>query len=129
VFIQTFMNDVAAQCKTYKHHPEWSNVYNKVFVRWTTHTPRGLSTGDLTLADVCDKFASRDESKEVGSSGGDSHAKLGSLADQAAGKAEESKSGSKQQSEVAKQEEKAKIEKEEGEEGAEGSLAGIGQPT
>ncbi|KAG9715978.1 hypothetical protein KCU75_g23617, partial [Aureobasidium melanogenum] len=39
-----FMNTVAAECKVRKHHPEWTNVFNKTHVRWTTHKPMGLSS-------------------------------------------------------------------------------------
>jgi len=126
--LQTFMNDIAGQCRTHKHHPEWSNIYDKVFVRWTTHNPRGLSNNDLKLANVCDKFASRDETMEVGGKEGGKDGKLEDLTGQAAGSS--SVSGGKAQEEAKKQEEKAKIEKEEEESGKEGSLAGIGgQPT
>lgn len=123
------MNDVAGQCRTHKHHPEWSNVYNKVFVRWTTHNPRGISNGDLTLADLCDKFANRDESKEIGSSSAGKKEELTGLADRAADKTGGAPD-TRELSEAQKQEEKAKVEKEEGEESKQGSLAGIGgQPS
>ena len=32
------------------HHPEWSNVYNKVQIELTTHDAGGLSMRDLTMA-------------------------------------------------------------------------------
>ena len=49
------MNHVAAECKTQKHHPEWSNVYNKTHIRWTTHNPEGLSNKDAHMARFCDE--------------------------------------------------------------------------
>ncbi|KZL70220.1 pterin-4-alpha-carbinolamine dehydratase family protein [Colletotrichum tofieldiae] len=52
-----FMTAVSLQCKTHNHHPEWSNVYNTTFIRWTTHSPKGLSGKDLKLAMICDALA------------------------------------------------------------------------
>ncbi|KAL0944308.1 pterin-4-alpha-carbinolamine dehydratase family protein [Colletotrichum truncatum] len=52
-----FMTAVSLQCKTHNHHPEWSNVYNTTFIRWTTHNPKGLSGKDLKLAMICDALA------------------------------------------------------------------------
>lgn len=48
------MDHVAKECRIRKHHPEWANVYNEVFVRWTTHRPRGLSERDLEMARFCE---------------------------------------------------------------------------
>jgi len=55
------MNTVAAECQRQKHHPEWSNVYNKTHIRWTTHQPLGLSAKDVLMARFCD-----DEAKKLG---------------------------------------------------------------
>ncbi|KAJ6444432.1 pterin-4-alpha-carbinolamine dehydratase family protein [Purpureocillium lavendulum] len=52
-----FMTAVSLQCKIKNHHPEWSNVYNTTFIRWTTHNPKGLSVKDVDLATVCDSLA------------------------------------------------------------------------
>ncbi|CAD0088581.1 unnamed protein product [Aureobasidium mustum] len=54
-----FMNTVAAECKVQKHHPEWTNVFNKTHVRWTTHKPMGLSSKDVLMANFCDEAGSR----------------------------------------------------------------------
>jgi hypothetical protein len=51
------MESIAAECKKQRHHPEWANVYNRVHVRWTTHSPPGLGTKDLMLAHICDDRA------------------------------------------------------------------------
>ena len=51
------MDRVAQECKTARHHPEWANVYNTVFVRWTTHEPKGLSEKDVAMAMFCDEHA------------------------------------------------------------------------
>ncbi|KAI5201596.1 transcriptional coactivator/pterin dehydratase [Aureobasidium subglaciale] len=54
-----FMNTVAAECKAQKHHPEWTNIFNKTHVRWTTHKPIGLSSKDVVMARFCDEAGTR----------------------------------------------------------------------
>ncbi|KAF4625853.1 hypothetical protein G7Y89_g12315 [Cudoniella acicularis] len=54
-----FMNLVAPECTKVKHHPEWSNVYNTTFIRWTTHSPPGLSEKDIIMARFCDEAAEK----------------------------------------------------------------------
>ena len=39
------------------HHPEWSNVWNKVDVTLSTHDAGGLTRLDIDLADAMDKIA------------------------------------------------------------------------
>ena len=58
------MATVAQECKAQRHHPEWSNLYNKVTVEWTTHRPEGLSIKDVEMAEFCDKIASEIGLKE-----------------------------------------------------------------
>ncbi|KAF2133188.1 transcriptional coactivator/pterin dehydratase [Dothidotthia symphoricarpi CBS 119687] len=53
----TFMSLVAEECKVQKHHPSWSNAYNRVTVEWTTHRPEGLSVKDVEMAEFCDRVA------------------------------------------------------------------------
>jgi 4a-hydroxytetrahydrobiopterin dehydratase len=36
------------------HHPEWSNVWNRVTIDLTTHDTRGLSDLDVALAQRID---------------------------------------------------------------------------
>ncbi|MEL6585934.1 MAG: 4a-hydroxytetrahydrobiopterin dehydratase [Pseudomonadota bacterium] len=45
-----FMSRVALLAEKIDHHPEWSNVYNKVHVRLTTHDAGGLTAKDTALA-------------------------------------------------------------------------------
>ncbi|KAF7856319.1 hypothetical protein EAF04_009847 [Stromatinia cepivora] len=52
-----FMSAIAAKSKQEKHHPEWVNIYNKVFIRWTTHDLPGLSSTDILMATFCDEQA------------------------------------------------------------------------
>ena len=49
-----FMTQVALLAEKQNHHPEWSNVYNKVQITWTTHDVQGLSSNDITMAGFCD---------------------------------------------------------------------------
>ena len=51
-----FMNRVALLAETQDHHPEWSNVYNKVEILLATHDCDGLSERDLKLARSIDKL-------------------------------------------------------------------------
>lgn len=78
-----FMTAVSLQCKIKNHHPEWSNVYNTTFIRWTTHSPPGLSTKDADLAAICDELARSFGEVQEEASGGQS-CQLKGLADQAA---------------------------------------------
>jgi 4a-hydroxytetrahydrobiopterin dehydratase len=49
-----FMTTVAAEAERMHHHPDWSNVYNTVTVRLTTHDEGGLSELDFKLASFMD---------------------------------------------------------------------------
>ena len=51
-----FMNRVALLAETQDHHPEWSNVYNRVEILLATHDCGGLSERDLKLARAIDKL-------------------------------------------------------------------------
>lgn len=46
-----FMNRVALLAERHDHHPEWSNVWNRVTIELTTHSAGGTVTArDLALA-------------------------------------------------------------------------------
>lgn len=55
-FIDAFgwMSKVALLAEKMNHHPEWSNVYNRVHVTLTTHSCGGLSALDVELAKKID---------------------------------------------------------------------------
>ncbi|MEO1038995.1 MAG: 4a-hydroxytetrahydrobiopterin dehydratase [Pseudomonadota bacterium] len=52
-----FMTRVALKADAMDHHPEWSNVYNRVEVQLTTHDAGGVTQLDLTLAAFMDSLA------------------------------------------------------------------------
>jgi 4a-hydroxytetrahydrobiopterin dehydratase len=45
-----FMTSAALIAESMGHHPEWSNVYNRVVIDLTTHDDGGISTKDFELA-------------------------------------------------------------------------------
>ena len=45
-----FMTRVALLAESMQHHPNWSNVYNRVTIELTTHDLGGLSNLDAELA-------------------------------------------------------------------------------
>jgi 4a-hydroxytetrahydrobiopterin dehydratase len=49
-----FMTQVALLAEKAGHHPEWSNVYNKVTIVLTTHDAGGLTDKDVALAKAID---------------------------------------------------------------------------
>lgn len=49
-----FMARVAILAEKADHHPEWSNIYNRVNILLTTHDAGGLSHRDVELATAID---------------------------------------------------------------------------
>jgi 4a-hydroxytetrahydrobiopterin dehydratase len=52
-----FMSQVALLAESMNHHPEWSNVYNRVDIFLTTHDAGGISALDFTLAEKINRLA------------------------------------------------------------------------
>lgn len=52
-----FINKAAIIAEDLNHHPEWSNVYNKVSISLTTHDVGGISEKDFQLAKAIDALS------------------------------------------------------------------------
>lgn len=50
------MTRIALEAEKRDHHPEWSNVYNRLEIWLTTHEAGGVSTRDLAMARVVDRL-------------------------------------------------------------------------
>jgi len=57
-FVQAFgfMTSVALVAEAMNHHPDWSNVYNRVTIALNTHDVGGISALDFTLAKRIDEL-------------------------------------------------------------------------
>lgn len=55
-FVQAFgfMAQVALLAEKNNHHPDWSNVWNRVDIRLSTHDVGGISMKDIKLAQAID---------------------------------------------------------------------------
>ena len=52
-----FMTRAALVAEKLDHHPEWSNVYNRVDVVLSTHDAGGLTERDIKLAEAMNRIA------------------------------------------------------------------------
>jgi 4a-hydroxytetrahydrobiopterin dehydratase len=52
-----FMARAALVAEKMDHHPEWSNVWNRVEVTLSTHSAGGLTELDVKLAEAMDRIA------------------------------------------------------------------------
>jgi 4a-hydroxytetrahydrobiopterin dehydratase len=50
-----FMTRIALEAEKINHHPEWSNVYNTVTVKLSTHDAGGITDYDIKLANIIDR--------------------------------------------------------------------------
>ncbi len=53
----TFMTRVALKAERMDHHPEWSNVYDRVAIVLSTHDAGGITGRDIALARFIDLAA------------------------------------------------------------------------
>jgi 4a-hydroxytetrahydrobiopterin dehydratase len=52
-----FMTRAALVAEKMDHHPEWTNVWNRVEVTLSTHSAGGLTELDVKLAEAMDRIA------------------------------------------------------------------------
>ena len=52
-----FMTGAAFEAERLQHHPEWSNVYNRVTVDLVTHDAKGITAFDFDLAQRMQQLA------------------------------------------------------------------------
>jgi len=52
-----FITTAAIGVEQMNHHPEWSNVYNRVRIDLTTHDSGGITQKDVDLAHLLEKLA------------------------------------------------------------------------
>lgn len=53
-----FMADVRPAIDDLNHHPEWTNVYNRLDVRLTSHAAGGVTERDFALARLLEEHRS-----------------------------------------------------------------------
>ena len=51
----SWMTEVAFDAEKLDHHPDWTNVYNKVDLTLSTHDQNKVTSKDLSLAEIMEK--------------------------------------------------------------------------
>ena len=54
-----FMSNAVPGIEKMNHHPEWSNVYNRVTVDLSTHDAGGITQKDFDLAKMLEEIAAK----------------------------------------------------------------------
>lgn len=52
----SFMTAIALEAEKMNHHPDWSNVYNTVNIKLSTHDEKGITRKDFDLAKKIDSL-------------------------------------------------------------------------
>lgn len=55
------MSRIAFECEAQNHHPEWSNVYNMLMIKLSTHDAEGVTEKDFKLMEVIEKIVEVEE--------------------------------------------------------------------
>lgn len=56
------MTRIAFECEALNHHPDWTNVYNRLHIRLSTHDAGGITEKDFKLARIIEDLVSTDAS-------------------------------------------------------------------
>ncbi|MFZ9002868.1 MAG: 4a-hydroxytetrahydrobiopterin dehydratase [Robiginitalea sp.] len=56
----TLMTRIAFECEALDHHPDWTNVYNRLHIRLSTHDAGGVTEKDFKLARLIEDLVSTD---------------------------------------------------------------------
>lgn len=51
-----FVVRISYICESKNHHPEWTNVYNKLTLRFSTHSDGGVTDKDFNIAAEIDNI-------------------------------------------------------------------------
>ena len=54
----TLMTRIAFECEAQNHHPDWTNVYNRLHIRLSTHDAGGVTQKDFELAALIEQLVS-----------------------------------------------------------------------
>jgi len=55
------MSRIAFECEALNHHPEWSNVYNMLMIKLSTHDEDGVTELDFKLLESIEKIVEVEE--------------------------------------------------------------------
>ena len=55
------MNRIAFECEALNHHPEWTNTYNTLDIKLTTHDAGGVTLLDFKLATIINQIVEVEE--------------------------------------------------------------------
>ena len=55
------MSRIAFECEALKHHPNWTNVYNRLNISLSTHDADGVTEKDFNLAEAIENIVEVEE--------------------------------------------------------------------
>ena len=60
------MSRIAFECEALNHHPEWTNIYNTLDIKLTTHDANGVTILDFKLASIINQIVEVKEDEPEG---------------------------------------------------------------